>query len=177
MSIVFAAGNDGHDWDLINGEIDTCRAGDPFALNCWLASPGTAKNVITVGASENQRLNYSCDSALNGCEGENTIPTYGEFLGMDPEHPLYIPLLHDDHMAGNAEQMAAFSSRGPAYDGRVKPDVVAPGAWVLSGYSDLYQEGYDGSSQSAGRILPDWHPLRLARPLSASLHRRSSDSL
>ena len=39
--------------------------------------------------------------------------------------------------------MAAFSSRGPTDDGRIKPDVVAPGSWVLSGYSDLYQDGYD----------------------------------
>jgi hypothetical protein len=47
---------------------------------------------------------------------------------------------------GNAEQVAAFSSRGPTDDGRIKPDVVAPGSWVLSGYSDLYQEGYDSSA-------------------------------
>jgi subtilase family protein/fibronectin type III domain protein len=42
--------------------------------------------------------------------------------------------------------MAAFSSRGPASDGRIKPDVVAPGTWVLSGYSDNYQQGYDSSA-------------------------------
>ena len=28
-------------------------------------------------------------------------------------------------------------------DGRIKPDVVAPGTWTLSGYSDLYQQLYD----------------------------------
>jgi hypothetical protein len=38
--------------------------------------------------------------------------------------------------------MAGFSSRGPTDDGRMKPDVVAPGTWVLSGFSSLYQEGY-----------------------------------
>ena len=32
----------------------------------------------------------------------------------------------------NAEQMAAFSSRGPTDDGRIKPDVVAPGVSVKS---------------------------------------------
>ncbi|MBK8047897.1 MAG: S8 family serine peptidase [Anaerolineales bacterium] len=41
------------------------------------------------------------------------------------------------------EQLAAFSSRGPADDSRIKPDVVAPGTWILSTYSDFYQEGYD----------------------------------
>ena len=39
--------------------------------------------------------------------------------------------------------MAAFSSRGPVFDGRIKPEVVAPGTWVLSGYADLFQEEYD----------------------------------
>ena len=50
-----------------------------------------------------------------------------------------------DSSAGNAEQLAAFSSRGPTDDGRIKPDVVAPGTWVLSGYSSEYQEGYSGT--------------------------------
>ncbi len=139
MSIVFAAGNDGGDWDPYNGEIDTCDPGNMFALNCWLSSPATAKNVITVGASENQRPNYNCDSGLTGCDGVNTIPSYGDFMGL-PHSDFY-----DDYMADNAEQMAAFSSRGPAFDGRIKPDVVAPGTWVLSGYSDMYQAEYDSS--------------------------------
>ena len=38
--------------------------------------------------------------------------------------------LNDDPSAGNAEQLAAFSSRGPTEDGRIKPDVVAPGSWI-----------------------------------------------
>ncbi len=41
--------------------------------------------------------------------------------------------------------MAAFSSRGWTDDSRIKPDLVAPGSWVLSGFSDLYQEPYDAS--------------------------------
>lgn len=41
--------------------------------------------------------------------------------------------------------MAAFSSRGPTDDLRIKPDVVAPGTWILSNYSDMYQQGYDAS--------------------------------
>lgn len=63
-------------------------------------SPATAKNVITVGASENNRIE----------KGDN---------------------------ADNPAQIAYFSSRGPAADGRFKPDVVAPGTWVLSTKSSL----------------------------------------
>ncbi len=40
-------------------------------------------------------------------------------------------------VANNKKGMAAFSSRGPTADGRVKPDVVAPGTYVLSTKSSL----------------------------------------
>ena len=36
------------------------------------------------------------------------------------------------HMASNISRVAAFSSRGPTSDGRVKPDIVAPGTYILS---------------------------------------------
>ena len=42
-----------------------------------------------------------------------------------------------DKVANNKKGMAAFSSRGPTADGRVKPDVVAPGTYVLSTKSTL----------------------------------------
>jgi hypothetical protein len=78
MTIVFAAGNDGPSAD---------SAG----------SPGTAKNVITVGASETDR-------------------------GYD---------MYSD----NSSSIASFSSRGPTDDGRIRPDVVAVGTYVLSSQS------------------------------------------
>jgi serine protease AprX len=126
-----SAGNDGADLNN-NGVVDDDTTG----------SPATAKNVLTVGASENDRGgDWSCDSGTgNGCTGQNDIFTYGSAWPADfPVNPIA-----SDPSAGNAEQMAAFSSRGPTDDGRIKPDVVAPGTWILSGYSDLYQEGYDG---------------------------------
>lgn len=139
MVITFSAGNAGIDANS-DGLVD----------NDSIGNPGTAKNVITVGASENDRQgNWQCDSSLtyipaggsSSCAsqgGVNTIFTYGAAWPSDyPVNPL-----RDDPSAGNAEQMAAFSSRGPADDGRIKPDVVAPGTWVLSNYSGLYQQGY-----------------------------------
>ena len=41
-----------------------------------------------------------------------------------------------NHSAG-PEEMASFSSRGPCEDGRIKPDLVAPGTWVASLLSPL----------------------------------------
>ena len=136
MVITFSAGNEGIDANS-DGVID----------NDSIGSPGTSKNVITVGASENQRTdNYPCDAGLSytTCAsqgGANVIATYGSSWPSDyPANPIF-----SDPAAGNANQMAAFSSRGPTDDGRIKPDVVAPGTWILSTYSNLYQEGYDAS--------------------------------
>jgi serine protease AprX len=134
MLITFSAGNEGVDANG-DGQVDLDSMG----------SPATAKNVLTVGASENDRQgNWDCDASLGytSCAaqgGQNSIFTYGSAWPSDyPANPLA-----SDPSAGNAEQMAAFSSRGPTDDGRIKPDVVAPGTWVLSAYSDLFQQGYD----------------------------------
>lgn len=81
LSVVFAAGNDGPDSETVG-------------------SPGNAKNVVTVGASENVRPTW-----WDGCN-----------VG---------PLEADD-----LNDIVSFSSRGPAPGQRVKPDVVAPGTHV-----------------------------------------------
>lgn len=136
MLITFSAGNEGVDANS-DGVID----------NDSIGSPATAKNVLTVGASENQRSDgYPCDTSLSytTCAsqgGVNNIFTWGAAWPSDyPANPI-----RDDVSANNAGQMAAFSSRGPTDDNRIKPDVVAPGSWILSTYSDMYQQGYDAS--------------------------------
>lgn len=107
--VLFAAGNDGTDKD-----------GDGKINPMSVTSPGTAKNCITVGASENQR------PAFNG-------NVYGDWWPEDYPAAPY----RSDSIADNPDQMAAFSSRGPTADGRVKPDVVAPGTFILSTRSTL----------------------------------------
>ena len=99
MTILFAAGNSGVDSTPNNGEIDDDSLG----------SPATAKNVFSVGASENNR------PSLNYIWG----PSYGAPI-------------NNDRRADNASGMAAFSSRGPVDDGRIKPDISAPGTYILS---------------------------------------------
>jgi hypothetical protein len=143
MVITFSAGNEGIDANS-DGVVD----------NDSIGSPATAKNVITIGASENDRQgNYQCDTSLTytshdatyqsgqtcgSMSGQNLLGTYGQRWGADyPANPIA-----SDPTAGNQEQMASFSSRGPTDDGRIKPDVVAPGTWILSTYSSQYQEGY-----------------------------------
>ncbi|HEX2342145.1 MAG TPA: S8 family serine peptidase [Vicinamibacterales bacterium] len=102
--VLVAAGNDGTDKD-----------GDGKINPMSVSSPGTAKNCITVGACENLRTNFN---------GE----TYGEWWPNDyPVAPF-----RNDPMANNSDTVVAFSSRGPTFDGRVKPEVIAPGTFVLS---------------------------------------------
>jgi len=81
MSILFASGNDADVFDAPSVSI-----------------PGTAKNVITVGISENVR-----GTETDGCG----------VRGRD---------------ADNAQDVVFFSGYGPVQDGRAKPDLVAPGS-------------------------------------------------
>jgi serine protease AprX len=107
--VVVAAGNDGTDKD-----------GDGKINPMSVSAPGTAKNCITVGACENLRAKF---------DGE----TYGEWWPSDyPAAPYKAA-----PMADNADQVVAFSSRGPTKDGRVKPEVVAPGTFILSTRSTM----------------------------------------
>src|SRR4029079_8934112 len=43
-----------------------------------------------------------------------------------------LPLEDFPIYADGPDSMAEFSSRGPCEDGRIKPDVVAPGSWIAS---------------------------------------------
>lgn len=141
MTITFSAGNEGVDANA-NGVVD----------NDSIGSPATAKNVITIGASENDRQgHYECDTGLTYFSHDATYQDGKTCATMGNQNLLGTPRdrwgftanpIADDSTAGNAEQMAAFSSRGPTDDGRIKPDVVAPGTWVLSTYSNQYREGY-----------------------------------
>ena len=76
-------------------------------------SPGTAKNVLTVGAAENVHSHSTANGGNNpaGTDGCGTADT-----GAD-----------------NANDIIGFSSRGPTDDLRKKPDIVAPGTHVTGG--------------------------------------------
>ena len=112
--ILFAAGNDGSDGNR-DGVVDEGS----------LTPPGTAKNCITVGAAESVRA-----------QGGYQQP-YGQLWPSDyPTNPL-----KSDKPSDNGDDLAAFSSRGPTRDGRIKPDLVAPGTNILSVRSQALPAG------------------------------------
>jgi len=111
FAILFSAANAGVDADA-NGVVDLYSLG----------SPATAKNCITVGASENDRPSIST--------------TWGQGWPDD----FTVDPINSDPMANNTAGLAAFSSRGPTLDGRYKPDIVAPGSFIASVRSSLATE-------------------------------------
>jgi serine protease AprX len=128
MLIVIAAGNEGQAATSIHS---------PAGFPDWLSigSPATSKNALTVGASR-------CSRTEGG---------YSAFTWHDA-WPLSFPDagVGDTTVSGDAESLAAFSSRGPCDDRRIKPDVVAPGTDIVSTKSFLaplseYWGPYGGS--------------------------------
>ncbi|MBN1583155.1 MAG: S8 family serine peptidase [Anaerolineae bacterium] len=113
FTILFSAGNEGRDGDS-DGVVDS------YSLD----SPGTAKNCITVGASENSR-------ASGGYNPGGACWTWGGTGGCWPPDYGTNPI-RDDLLSDDPGGLAAFSSRGPVEDGRYKPDLVAPGTNIAS---------------------------------------------
>lgn len=108
MLVVVAAGNAAVDLNPADGVADAGSVG----------SPATAKNALSVGASEGRR-----DVARTWRD------SWPEDFAVEP-----IAL---DRMAqvDGPQGMAAFSGRGPCADGRIKPDLVAPGTFVVVPHS------------------------------------------
>lgn len=109
---VVAAGNEGRDAD-----------GDGVTDAGSLASPASAKNVLTVGAAESGRA-----PDTGGRTGERYGKRWASRFGAEPIASDFI----SSPPEGGTQGLAAFSSRGPAADGRTKPDVVATGTDVVS---------------------------------------------
>ncbi|KAL2812561.1 peptidase S8/S53 domain-containing protein [Aspergillus cavernicola] len=111
-------------YDPSSTEIDDFVWNHPEMVICFAAvidlaqigAHAAAKNCITVGASESDQGNPR---------------TYHS--AWPSRYPM--PPIRNDPMADNANGMAAFSSRGPTKEGRIKPDVVAPGTSILSARS------------------------------------------
>jgi subtilisin family serine protease len=110
LLILFAAGNSGVDMDK-DGRIDPNSIG----------SPGTAKNTLTVGASKNYELTGGIQRKISDLKAAKD-----EWSA----EPIWSSSLSD-----NPHGLAMFSSRGPTADGRVKPEIVAPGTNILSTFS------------------------------------------
>ena len=133
LLFVFGAGNAG------NGANDG-TGGDPDSVQ----SPATAKNVITVGAIQQPRNIADEVWQCAVVNGTNTCQTNQPWLGLTDTN--------------NA--VAAFSSRGnvgvglEGEVGRLKPDVVAPGTFIVSARSTQWdQAAYYAPTNASGNYF------------------------
>ncbi len=143
MLVLYTAGNQGTDADR-DGVIDRDS----------ILSPGTAKNILTVGASETVR------------------PEIRTGYTSDRRGLLYTRPVFLDRMTDNADGMAAFSSRGPTDDGRIKPDVVAPGTYIVSlraGDNDGWSTLGEAELAEAGGPLDTAYVLQGGTSMAAAL--------
>ncbi len=103
-------------YDVATRDADTTAAGEQSMLFVFAAgnagngastigTPSTAKNILTVGASENYRPSDEDGLWTDGCAVDST--------GAD-----------------NAMDVIAFSSRGPVKGARIKPEIIAPGTHI-----------------------------------------------
>ncbi|CAM9317023.1 unnamed protein product [Discosporangium mesarthrocarpum] len=97
---------------LVSAGNDGDLKNDPSHDTCTISSPAIAKNVLTIGAS-------------------SSGPTRVTYTNMDGN---IIESFFDD--LADINVVAYFSSYGPSEDGRVKPELVAPGDQVFSASSD-----------------------------------------
>ena len=140
MIFVFAAGNSGEGSDNGLGAIPNS-----------VSSPATAKNVITVGAIE----------SLRSITNSVVITNITGILAADGGTTNLITLVTNTPFQGMTDsdfEVAAFSSRGnvgigtEGTYGRFKPDVMAPGAFIIGARSGYWDEARsldptDGKSQ------------------------------
>jgi hypothetical protein len=110
MTFVFSAGN--------------------FGAGGHVSSPGTAKNVIAVAASENYRPEGVDSCNLDG----------GGNIGPDG--------------ADSVRDILRYSSGGPTSDGRAKPDITAPGTHVYGAASQAPGFFGDGLCPGVGLFQP-----------------------
>ncbi len=112
-----------------------------------ISSPATAKNVITVGAIET--LRYLTNSVKTGTIDQITTNEDGTTMTnqVDVEQQVFLPA------TDSSTEVASFSGRGnvgigvEGAGGRFKPDVVAPGSFIISARS----KGWQSPEQSLDR--------------------------
>lgn len=134
--VLFAAGNGGADRDA--DRVPDART---------LYAPASAKNVIAIGATEG---------------GSTGVGLTGGWADFDPAGERYRAAAdRTDPVSGEPDRLALLSSTGPTADGRIKPDLCAPGTnllaprstvckgsgWGLAGNGYMY---FGGTSMAVG---------------------------
>jgi subtilisin family serine protease len=115
-------------------------AGAHLHSNSW----GAAINLYETYARSTDRFMWEHKDFLaffangNSGDGEGTVGT--------PATAKNVVSVGATGNGGNAENVASFSSNGPAADGRFKPTLTAPGVGIVSADSDGLKESYNSGT-------------------------------
>jgi subtilisin family serine protease len=122
-----------------------------ISVDTTVGSPSTAKNCLTIGASRtfNQdhvdSVDYMDFTVYYDYFKKNNVPVtntdeccnYANNAVRSYCCPSVIKQMYQNNPGYyNKNNMASFSSRGPTFDGRLKPEVVAPGSYIISTHGD-----------------------------------------
>jgi hypothetical protein len=150
---------DGHGVSLIAGHAALIRAGSDPRLAIENAAAGGARAVVVygtdlpaggLGLDENVDVPVVSVPARIGELAAASLQEGGHpVVSIGPAHTVH---------NGTAAQVAPFSSRGLAFDGRVKPDVAAPGVVLATSEAGRNEDGtprfatVNGSSAAAAVV-------------------------
>jgi len=111
----------------VQGEYDTDAAQfDELVRDADASTPGDQPYILEFSAGNAGSGSQTLDSPASG---KNVIAT-----GASENDPNTLAVTYGLYADGS-DTMADFSSRGPCEDGRIKPDLVAPGTWIASAAS------------------------------------------
>jgi hypothetical protein len=128
----------------VQGEYDLDAAQfDELVRDADASTPGDQPYILEFSAGNAGPNSETMDSPASGKNviatgaSENVPGTLAETYGLYADGP---------------DTMADFSSRGPCEDGRIKPDLVAPGTWIASAASS-----YADESAVAWTVIDDYY--------------------
>ncbi|EGC39108.1 hypothetical protein DICPUDRAFT_86237 [Dictyostelium purpureum] len=149
-----------------------------------LLSQATAKNVITVGAEQSAHQSYITDTLVYSNYLPIANSYISQLCAFDDKYCTYTPQQccaeqntletlkrcclasiqlsynqtysnSSNYVLFNEDNIMSSSSRGPTHDGRMKPDIVAPGEYITSARSN----GANSTQQCGTGTLPNTDAL------------------
>jgi hypothetical protein len=150
---------------LANDILTVISAGNEGHSGVTGGSPGTSMSALNVGATATANHEWIFTAQFRAPCGTTSVPL------------AQVTACAQTYRPDGTLQMASFSSRGPTHDGRVRPDVVANGAfdYTQGGGSTATTVGFvSGTSFSAPTVSGIAMTLRQAVPTATARQVRNA---
>ncbi|WVW85374.1 hypothetical protein I302_107412 [Kwoniella bestiolae CBS 10118] len=118
----------GQDWKQVDYQIPYAQNTHADTLDNFVWS---APDMIVCVSAGNEGMGNG-GSQISGAAAAKNCITVGATFSSRPSHPNDFRFDPDQTAAGDPSIAAPFSSKGPTAEGRIKPDMAAPGVAILS---------------------------------------------